>query len=108
MNAFSQCTHQAGSFAISKPIGKSKLASSDFRHNVFNFEFGFPRKGKTLKSFFDIPILGCLGLLGEEAYLCLTHYLDQVPGGRGDDDGNNDYSDNDNDKNNGNNDDNSK
>ena len=30
-------------------------------------------------------ILGCLGLLGEEAYLCLTHYLDQVPcGGSGD------------------------
>ena len=40
-------------------------------------------------------ILGCLGLLGEEAYLCLTHYLDQVPGG-GDGDNNNDDNDDEN------------
>ena len=35
-------------------------------------------------------ILGCLGLLGEEAYLCLTHYLDQVPCGGGGDNNNDD------------------
>ena len=35
-------------------------------------------------------ILGCLGLLGEEAYLCLTHYLDQVPCAGGGDNNNDD------------------
>ena len=41
--------------------------------------------------------LGCLGLLGEEAYLCLTHYLDQVPCAGGGDN-NNDDNDNENDE----------
>ena len=82
MNTFSQCTHQAGLFAVSQPIG-IVLISSAFRHAVKRANFFFFKNifiPKTILSH-KVKLFGIAlgpGLMGQKLHQVVSLEMDDV------------------------------